>query len=62
MVFTAAPPGQTILDIAFAVGFNSKASFNRVFKKAIGTTPSRYREREKSLAHPASPALKRDAR
>lgn len=57
-----AAPTETILDIAFAVGFNSKASFNRVFKKTTGTTPSRYREREKSQPHPESPALKRDAR
>jgi AraC-like DNA-binding protein len=36
-------PGLTILDIAFSAGFNSKASFNRVFKKATGITPSAYR-------------------
>lgn len=37
-------PSETILDIAFAVGFNSKASFNRVFRKATGITPSQYRK------------------
>lgn len=37
-------PSETILDIAFAVGFNSKASFNRIFKKTTGTTPSQYRK------------------
>ncbi|HPI91545.1 MAG TPA: helix-turn-helix domain-containing protein [Deltaproteobacteria bacterium] len=36
-------PEDTILDIAFASGFNSKASFNRVFKRATGMTPSEYR-------------------
>jgi AraC-like DNA-binding protein len=33
-----------ILDIAFAAGFSSKTSFNRVFKSQIGKTPSHYRE------------------
>jgi AraC-like DNA-binding protein len=36
-------PSHTILDIAFASGFNSKASFNRIFKRAMGMTPSEYR-------------------
>jgi AraC-like DNA-binding protein len=36
-------PPQTVLEIAFASGFNSKASFNRIFKKATGMTPSEYR-------------------
>ena len=36
-------PEDTILDIAFAAGFNSKASFNRIFKKVTGMTPSEYR-------------------
>jgi AraC-like DNA-binding protein len=34
---------DTILNIAFAAGFNSKASFNRIFKKVTGMTPSEYR-------------------
>jgi AraC-like DNA-binding protein len=33
-----------LLDIAFAAGFSSKTSFNRVFKAQIGKTPSQYRE------------------
>ncbi len=33
---------QTILAIALDSGFNSKASFNRVFKKHTGLTPSEY--------------------
>ncbi len=39
----AESPETTILDIAFSSGFNSKASFNRVFKKVTGMTPSEYR-------------------
>jgi AraC-like DNA-binding protein len=37
-------PESTILDIAFASGFNSKASFNRIFKKMTGSTPKQYRQ------------------
>lgn len=32
----------TILGIAYDCGFNSKASFNRIFKKNTGLTPSEY--------------------
>ncbi len=35
---------DTILSIAFQSGFNSKATFNAIFKKATGVTPSQYRE------------------
>jgi AraC-like DNA-binding protein len=35
---------ETILQIALAVGFNSKSSFNKFFKKQIGLTPSQYRK------------------
>lgn len=34
---------QTLLDIAYASGFNSKSSFNSAFKKHAGLTPSAYR-------------------
>ena len=33
----------TLLGIAFDSGFNSKASFNRAFKKVTGQTPTEYR-------------------
>jgi len=38
---------KSILDIAFDAGFNTKTSFNRVFKKLTGMTPSQYRQRYK---------------
>ena len=36
----------TILGIANECGFNSKASFNRIFKKNTGLTPSEYLKRQ----------------
>ncbi len=38
-------PEQTILDIAFAVGFNSKSTFNAAFKRYAKLTPTQYRRR-----------------
>jgi len=37
-------PDKTILEIALASGFNSKSSFNSVFMKSTGATPSDYRK------------------
>jgi len=37
-------PDRTILEIALASGFNSKSSFNSVFLKSTGQTPSNYRD------------------
>lgn len=34
---------QTILDVALAVGFNSKSTFNAAFKKFCGVTPGDFR-------------------
>jgi AraC-like DNA-binding protein len=39
-----------ILSIAFDAGFNSKASFNGIFKEATGVTPSEYRKNALRLA------------
>ncbi|KKO46646.1 hypothetical protein WG68_04990 [Arsukibacterium ikkense] len=33
---------KTILDIAYAAGFNSKSTFNALFKASTGLTPSQY--------------------
>lgn len=35
----------TILAVAYDCGFNSKSSFNRIFKQKTGLTPSEYRNR-----------------
>jgi YesN/AraC family two-component response regulator len=35
-----------IIEIAYESGFNSKATFNRVFKKSTGKSPSEYKSRK----------------
>lgn len=35
---------ETLLCIAFDSGFNSKSSFNTIFKKSVGMTPSEFRK------------------
>ena len=35
----------TVLAIGMEAGFNAKSSFNAVFKRSVGMTPSQYRER-----------------
>lgn len=37
---------EPILEIAYSVGFNTKASFNRAFKKYAGNTPARFRQQQ----------------
>ncbi len=36
-------PKITVLEVLYAVGFNSKSSFNTLFKKQTGLTPSEYK-------------------
>jgi len=38
--------GKSILEIAFAAGFNSKSTFNTLFKAGTGLTPSQYQRQQ----------------
>jgi AraC-like DNA-binding protein len=40
----------TILSVGFGAGFNSKTTFNTVFKKFTGMTPTAYRESQQSYS------------
>ena len=37
----------TVLSVGFEAGFNSKTTFNTVFKKFTGLTPTEYRDKQK---------------
>ena len=43
----------SILAIGFDCGFNSKASFNRIFRNVVGQTPSAYRKMQLATSSPA---------
>jgi len=44
----AAADDSTLLAVAFDAGFNSKATFNRAFKKFTGLSPKEFQESLKS--------------
>ncbi len=44
--------GEKILTLAYEAGFNSKPTFNLVFKKVTGLTPSEYRQKQSIVSHP----------
>jgi AraC-like DNA-binding protein len=37
--------GKNVLEILYETGFNSKATFNRVFKKGTGYSPTEYKKK-----------------
>lgn len=37
--------GMSVLDVLYAAGFNSKSTFNMLFKKSVGMPPSDYRKK-----------------
>ncbi|MBN1397426.1 MAG: AraC family transcriptional regulator, partial [Bacteroidetes bacterium] len=39
---------KTVLEILYAVGYNSKSSFNVAFKKHTGMTPSQFKKMHKN--------------
>lgn len=48
---------ETILDLAFAAGFNSKSALNRVFKAHAGVTPGEFRRQAGSRIMNRDPAM-----
>lgn len=39
---------ETVLEVMYDVGFNSKSSFFTIFKQKTGLTPSQFKKRHKS--------------
>jgi AraC-like DNA-binding protein len=42
-------PKETIIEVMYDVGFNSKSSFNTIFKQSTGFTPSDFKKKHSSL-------------
>ena len=49
-------PQDTISEIMFEAGFNSKATFNRIFKKQTAMTPTQYRGEQDQQAKASMPS------
>ena len=45
---------QSVLQVAFDVGYESEASFNRAFKREFGMPPARYRKQTRESIRPAN--------
>jgi AraC-like DNA-binding protein len=52
MTALVAEPNKTVLDIALAVGFNSKSTFNAAFRQHAGMTPREFRASRKDSQEP----------
>ncbi|RAK63492.1 helix-turn-helix domain-containing protein [Hymenobacter edaphi] len=55
---------RNIIEVAYAVGFNNKVSFNKAFKQATGLTPSEFRQQltdntDGDLLFPLTPGLEK---
>jgi AraC-like DNA-binding protein len=53
MVALVEEPDKTVLDIALAVGFNSKSTFNAAFRQHAGMTPREFRASRRRPPEPA---------